>query len=66
MGRAREQSVEEALLRGVIKLRRLIRDVDTTGRLAENRFGLILEGLSSRRPSPARPSATLYWPSSPQ
>lgn len=29
----------------MIKLRRLVRDVDTTGRVGENRFGLILEGV---------------------
>jgi diguanylate cyclase (GGDEF)-like protein len=44
------EAVEEALLRSVIKLRRLVRDVDTTGRLGENRFGLILEGVSMRKP----------------
>ena len=44
------EAAEEALLRAVIKLRRLVRDVDTTGRLGENRFGLILEGVSMRRP----------------
>ncbi len=41
---------EEALLRSVIKLRRLVRDVDTLGRLGENRFGLILEGALMRKP----------------
>lgn len=44
------EAAEEALLRAVIKLRRLVRDVDTTGRLGENRFGLLLEGVSMRRP----------------
>src|SRR5690606_37935162 len=44
------EAAEEALLRAVIKLRRLVRDVDTTGRLGENRFGLILEGAAMRRP----------------
>lgn len=44
------EAAEEALLRAVIKLRRLVRDVDTTGRLGENRFGLILEGVAMRRP----------------
>jgi diguanylate cyclase (GGDEF)-like protein len=44
------EAVEEALLRSVIKLRRLVRDVDTAGRLGENRFGLILEGVSVRKP----------------
>lgn len=41
---------EESLLRTVIKLRRLVRDIDTTGRIGENRFGLILEGVSLPRP----------------
>lgn len=40
------EAAEECLLRTVIKLRRLVRDVDTTGRIGENRFGLILEGVS--------------------
>jgi len=44
------EAAEEALLRSVIKLRRLVRDVDTTGRIGEHRFGLILEGVSARRP----------------
>ncbi len=41
---------EQSLLRAVIKLRRILRDVDTVGRVDEARFGLILEGLSSREP----------------
>lgn len=41
---------EQSLLRSVIKLRRILRDVDTVGRVAEARFGLILEGVSSRAP----------------
>lgn len=44
------EAAEEALLRTVIKLRRLVRDVDTAGRIGENRFGLILEGVGLRRP----------------
>jgi two-component system, sensor histidine kinase LadS len=44
------EAAEEALLRTVIKLRRLVRDVDTTGRVGETRFGLILEGVAMRRP----------------
>jgi GGDEF domain-containing protein len=32
----------------VIKLRRLLRDVDTVSRVGEARFGVILEGASSR------------------
>ena len=41
---------EQSLLRSVIKLRRILRDVDTVGRVDEARFGLILEGESSRQP----------------
>lgn len=39
---------EQSLLRSVIKLRRLLRDVDTVSRVSEARFGLVLEGVSSR------------------
>ncbi len=39
---------EQSLLRSVIKLRRLLRDVDTVGRVDEAIFGLILEGVSER------------------
>jgi diguanylate cyclase (GGDEF)-like protein len=39
---------EQSLLRSVIKLRRLLRDVDTVSRIGEARFGLILEGDISR------------------
>jgi diguanylate cyclase (GGDEF)-like protein len=39
---------EQSLLRSVIKLRRLLRDVDTVSRIGDARFGLILEGVSSR------------------
>ncbi len=39
---------EQSLLRSVIKLRRLLRDVDTVSRVGEARFGLILEGISKR------------------
>ena len=34
----------------MIKLRRILRDVDTVGRVDEAKFGLILEGESSRTP----------------
>lgn len=40
---------EQSLLRSVIKLRRILRDVDTVGRVDEARFGLIMEGASSRK-----------------
>ena len=39
---------EQSLLRSVIKLRRLVREVDTVSRVGEARFGLILEGIASR------------------
>ena len=39
---------EQSLLRSVIKLRRVVRDVDTVSRISEARFGLILEGVASR------------------
>ena len=41
---------EQSLLRSVIKLRRILRDIDTVGRVGEACFGLILEGVSSRAP----------------
>ena len=39
---------EQSLLRTVIKLRRVLRDVDTVSRVGEARFGLILEGVNNR------------------
>ncbi len=39
---------EQSLLRAVIKLRRLLRDMDTVSRVGEARFGVILEGVDSR------------------
>jgi two-component system, sensor histidine kinase LadS len=39
---------EQSLLRSVIKLRRLMRDVDTISRVGECRFGLIMEGVRAR------------------
>jgi len=39
---------EQSLLRSVIKLRRVVRDTDTVSRISEARFGVILEGISSR------------------
>jgi len=39
---------EQSLLRSVIKLRRLLRDVDTVARVGEARFGVILEGANAR------------------
>ena len=39
---------EQSLLRSVIKLRRMLREVDTLSRIGEARFGLILERTGSR------------------
>lgn len=39
---------EHSLLRAVIKLRRVLRDVDTAARTGPAQFGLILEGVKSR------------------
>lgn len=50
LARLGTEAAEEALLRTVVKIRRLVRDVDSTGRLGEYRFGLILEGVSVRQP----------------
>ena len=41
---------EQSLLRSVIKLRRILNDVDTVGRVDEAVFGLIMEGVSERSP----------------
>ena len=40
---------EQSVLRSVIKLRRILRDVDTLSRIDEARFGLVLEGTRSRQ-----------------
>lgn len=39
---------DQSLLRSVIKLRKVVRDIDTVGRIGEARFGLILEGVQAR------------------
>lgn len=39
---------EQSLLRSVIKLRKLVRETDTLGRIGEARFGLIMEGVNAR------------------
>jgi two-component system, sensor histidine kinase LadS len=39
---------EKSLLNAVLKLRRVLRDVDTASRVSEAHFGLILEGISAR------------------
>jgi len=41
---------EQSLLRSVIKLRKLVRETDTVGRIGEARFGLIMEGIDTRVP----------------
>jgi GGDEF domain-containing protein len=43
-------AAEQSLLRCVIKLRRNLSDVDTVGRVDEACFGLIMEGVASRKP----------------
>lgn len=40
---------EQCLLRAVVKLHRVLRDVDPAGRVDTARFGLVLEGVSSRQ-----------------
>ena len=40
---------EQCLLRAVVKLHRVLRDVDPAGRIDTARFGLILEGVTSRQ-----------------
>ncbi|HUR88264.1 MAG TPA: 7TM diverse intracellular signaling domain-containing protein [Ramlibacter sp.] len=41
-------AAEESLLRAVIKLRAIARDVDSAGRLAPARFGLVFEGANTQ------------------
>jgi GGDEF domain-containing protein len=43
-----DAQAEQCLLRAVVKLHRVLRDVDPAGRVDTARFGLVLEGLSSR------------------
>jgi two-component system, sensor histidine kinase LadS len=44
-----ESVAEQCLLRAVVKLHRVLRDVDPAGRVDTSRFGLILEGVRSRQ-----------------
>lgn len=44
-----EAVAEQCLLRAVVKLHRVLRDVDPAGRVDTSRFGLILDGVSSRQ-----------------
>ena len=41
-------AAEQSILRSVIKLRRVVRDVDTVSRLGETRFAVLLEGVAER------------------
>lgn len=43
-----EAVAEQCLLRAVVKLHRVLRDVDPAGRVNTSRFGLILDGVGSR------------------
>jgi diguanylate cyclase (GGDEF)-like protein len=40
---------EQCVLRGVVKLQRILRDIDPAGRTGVAQFGLLLEGVSSRQ-----------------
>jgi two-component system, sensor histidine kinase LadS len=44
-----EKIAEQSILRSVIKLRRVLRDVDTIARVGESQFGVILEGVRQRK-----------------
>lgn len=44
-----DATAEQCLLRAVIKLHRVLRDVDPAGRVGNARFGLIIEGITSRQ-----------------
>lgn len=44
-----EATAEKCLLRAAIKLYRVIRDIDSAGRIGAARFGLVIEGANSRR-----------------
>ncbi|MBK9235910.1 MAG: diguanylate cyclase [Rhodoferax sp.] len=44
-----DATAEQCLLRAVVKLHRVLRDVDPAGRIGNARFGLIIEGITSRQ-----------------
>ncbi|WP_168224704.1 sensor domain-containing diguanylate cyclase [Rhodoferax aquaticus] len=44
-----EAVAEQCLLRAVVKLHRVLRDVDPAGRVSAARFGMVLEGVSTRQ-----------------
>ena len=43
-----DTTAEQCLLRAVIKLQRVLRDVDPAGRIDSNRFALLLEGVADK------------------
>ncbi|HYF17815.1 MAG TPA: 7TM diverse intracellular signaling domain-containing protein [Ramlibacter sp.] len=43
------EGAEETILRAVLQLRGLLRDIDTAGRIGEARFGVILDGVADRQ-----------------
>ena len=44
-----DQTAEQCLLRSVVKLHRVLRDVDQAGRVGTARFALLLEGMRTRQ-----------------
>ena len=44
-----DTTAEQCLLRAVVKLQRILRDVDPSGRLGTAQFGLLMEGVTTRK-----------------
>ena len=44
-----DTTAEQCLLRAVVKLQRILRDVDPAGRVGTAEFGLLMEGITTRR-----------------
>jgi diguanylate cyclase (GGDEF)-like protein len=44
-----DTTAEQSLLRAVVKLQRILRDVDPAGRVGTAEFGLLMEGVSTRQ-----------------
>lgn len=44
-----DTTAEQCMLRAVIKLHRILRDVDPAARIGTNRFAMVLEGVSTRQ-----------------
>lgn len=44
-----DTAAEQCLLRAVVKLHRILRDIDPAGRVGNAQFGLIIEGITSRQ-----------------